>query len=332
MKAYISAISYSLPKKVLTNEELADIFPEWSVEKIANKVGIKTRHIADEGETAVDLAVTAAETLFSEYNLDRNKIDFVLFCTQSPDYLLPASACIIQHRLKLATSVGAVDINQGCSGYIYGLSLAKGLISANIAKQVLLLTGDTYSKYIHELDKGNRTIFGDAATATLVTNDQGLEIGSFILGTNGGGAEDLIIRTGGARNRTQMHQTEIDDAGNIKSANHLFMDGAEIFKFTSENVPQLVDETLKANLIQMCDVNSFIFHQANKYMINYLRKRIKIPEEKFPIYMESVGNTVSSSIPIVLAELRKDEKLTGNILLAGFGVGFSWGGVVIRSK
>ncbi len=179
MKAFIKAISYYLPEKILTNEDLVKEFPEWTVEKIASKVGVTERHIVAENETASDLAVKAAETLFTEHNIDRSTIDFVLLCTQSPDYYLPTSACLIQDRLGLRTSIGALDYNLGCSGFVYGLSLAKGLIAGNIASNVLLITAETYTKHIHPKDKGNRTIFGDGAAATLVSTQGFAEIGNF---------------------------------------------------------------------------------------------------------------------------------------------------------
>ncbi len=193
-KAYIKGISYCLPESIVTNEELVAEFPEWTVEKIANKVGVKERHVAVKDETATDLAVRAAEKLFEE-NPDTAKvsIDFVVFCTQSPDYMLPTSACLIQQRLGLRNDIGAFDFNLGCSGYVYGLSIAKGLIAGNIANNVLLLTGETYNKHLHSRDKGNRTIFGDAATATVVSTEGFAEIGEFALGTDGRGAENLII-------------------------------------------------------------------------------------------------------------------------------------------
>jgi 3-oxoacyl-[acyl-carrier-protein] synthase-3 len=204
MKAFIKAIDYYLPKKVLTNEDLANEFPEWDAEKITFKVGVQKRHIAAEDETAMDMAIQAALKLFDR-SVDKAAVDYLLFCTQSPDYFLPASACIIQDRLGLSKNIGALDFNQGCSGYIYGLSLAKGLISAGIASNVLLLTGEAYTKRLHPKDKGNRTIFGDGASATLISTEGFGEIGEFCLGTDGSGAEHLILKTGGARNPDKMN-------------------------------------------------------------------------------------------------------------------------------
>ena len=331
MKAYIKALTYALGAVEVSNESLVQEFPEWSVEKIADKVGINTRFVAAEYETSADLAVRAAEKLFIENpSILKEEIDFVLFCTQSPDYFLPTSACVIQDRLSLPTSCGALDFNLGCSGYVYGLSLAKGLLLGGIAKNILLLTGETYSKFMHPKDKGNRTIFGDAGSATLISAEGFAEIGNFSLGTDGKGAANLMVKTGGMRNRNTVNDLLFDENGNPLSSDYLFMNGSEIFNFTIEAVPALVKDTLAKNNLQSEDVSGYIFHQANKFMLNFLRKKQKIEENKFHYYMSEVGNTVSSTIPIVLYETKKENKLSGNVLLAGFGVGYSWGGCILK--
>lgn len=330
MKAYINAVSYYLPEKVLTNEELVSEFPEWSVEKIANKVGISQRHISASGETAGDMAVKAAEKLFREHDIDRKQIDFVVLCTQSPDYFLPSTACVLQHRLGLSTSCGAFDIDLGCSGYEYGLAIAKGFIVAGIARNVLLLTSETYTKYIHPQDKGNRTIFGDGATATLVSTSGVAEICDFSLGTDGAGADSLIVKSGASRNPDVLNDLTFDETGNPYSGDYLYMDGKAIFDFTSDAVPAMVDDVLKKNNMSLENVDLVIFHQANKYMINYLRKLLDIDKERFFVCLEDVGNTVSSTIPIALCEAQKEDRLHGNVLIAGFGVGFSWGATILK--
>jgi len=330
MNSFIKAVSYYLPEKILSNEQLAREFPEWTVEKIASKIGVNKRHIAGEDETALDMGLKAAEKLFTENDIDQSTIDFLLFCTQSPDYFLPTSACIIQNRLGLPTSCGALDFNLGCSGYVYGLALAKGLIAGNIAKNVLLITAETYSKHLHPKDKGNRTIFGDAAAASLISTDGFAEIGEFVLGTDGRGAENLIIKTGAGRNKSPINDLRFDENNNPKSSDYLFMDGGEIFNFTSEAVPRLIEDVLKKNHLLKKNIDLFVFHQANKYMMNYLRKLIEIENNKFYICLENTGNTVSSTIPIALYKARRENKLKNKVLLAGFGVGYSWGGVTLK--
>lgn len=308
MKAYIQDIAYYLPEQVLTNAQLAELFPEWTADKVADKLGITERHIAAPNETVTDMAVRAAENLFAQGIAKREDVDFILLCTQSPEYYLPSSACLVQSRLGLSTHCGALDFNLGCSGYEYGLALAKGLIVSNTAKCVLLITAEQYTKYLAEDDKGNRTIFGDGASATIVSTTGFAEIGESVVGTDGRGAEYLIA----------------------SKDKPLYMDGKAIFDFSADVVPEMVAEVLAKNGLKQEQINLFVFHQANKYMINYLRKLLEIDKEHFYIFMEHVGNTVSSTIPIALCEARKEGRLQGNVLLAGFGVGLSWGAVVIK--
>lgn len=329
MKANIKAISYYLPEAVLSNDLIHQEFPEWDIEKISSKTGINSRHISASDEFSSDMAVKAAEKLFAEHNIDKSTIDYLLFCTQSPDYFLPSTACIIQDKLGLNTSIGALDFNLGCSGFVYGLSLAKGLIAGEMAKNVLLITSETYSKFIHPKDKSNKTIFGDAAAATLITAEKGFcSIGNFIFGTDEKGAENLIVKQGGMRFPVSDENEDIkDEFGNVRNDKNLFMNGTEIFNFTGEFVPKLTASILEKSNLTKEDIDLFIFHQANKYMLNHLRKKIKIPEDKFFIAMEHCGNTVSSTIPIALYEAQKQAKLVNNknVILAGFGVGYSWG-------
>jgi 3-oxoacyl-[acyl-carrier-protein] synthase-3 len=330
-KAFIKAMDYYLPQKILTNEELIKDFPEWSVDKIAEKIGINKRHIAEKHETSTDLAIAAGEKLLDQ-GIDKESIDYILLCTQSPDYFLPASACIIQDRLGLSKDIGAIDFNQGCSGFVYGLSLAKGLILGNIAKNVLLLTAETYTKRLHVRDKGSRTIFGDGAAATLVSIEGFAEIEEFCLGTDGSGAEHLIVKTGAARNPEKTNKVEFDENNNPVSPDYIYMNGSEIFSFTLEAVPELVKKTLKKNNVQKTAIDLFIFHQANKYMLDFLRKKLEIEEKKFYMYLLNVGNTVSSTIPIAMCEALKDGSIQKDmrVLLAGFGVGLSWAGCMLK--
>lgn len=331
MESYIKALAYYLPEKIVTNEQLVEEFPEWTVEKIAEKVGVNKRHIAG-NETVSDMAVKAAENLFSENpDINRDDIDFVLVCTQSPDYFLPSTACIVQNRLGLKRSCGAFDFNLGCSGYEYGLATAKGYIAAGIASNILLITSEAYNKHLHQRDKGNRTIFGDAATATLVSTGGFAKIGDFILGTDGSGAENLIVKTGGMAYPDKANDLVYDENGNPRSSDYLYMNGAEIFNFTLRVVPKMVRQTVEKNGLTMDDIDLFVFHQANSFMLSHLRKKLKIEENKFFVNMAEIGNTVSSTIPIALCDVRNAGLLHGNILIAGFGVGLSWGATILKT-
>ena len=329
-------ISYYLPEGKLTNEALETVYanPSWTASKIYRKTGIKSRHIAG-SELVSDMAVKAALNLFAEYGVSPQDVDFVLLCTQSTDYLLPTTACIVQERLGIPTSAGAMDYNLGCSGYVYGLAVAKGLLSASVAKNVLLITSETYTKHINPMDRSTRTVFGDGASATLLTKDDIPRIGEFVLGTDGNGATNLIIPAGGmAKPKNAETSVEKEDAGgNIRSEENLYMNGPEIYAFTLRAVPPLINETLAKNGLTMDEIDYVVLHQANKLVLTSLRDKLDIPDEKFCIDVEELGNTVSSTIPIAIkrAMTRVPEKLKpgSKILIAGFGVGYSWGGTVI---
>ena len=330
-KAYIKGISYYLPERVLTNEELIKEFPEWSVEKVADKVGVYSRHIAAENETAGDMAEKAAMALFAEYSIKSSDIDFVLFCTQSPDYFLPSTACILQNKLSIPTSAGAFDYNLGCSGCIYGMAIAKGLVTAGIAKNVLLLTAETYNKYLHPDDKSNRSIFGDGAAACLISTDGFAEIGEFVLGTDGSGAEYLIVKTGASRHNTFSGGQDVDSEGHTRRDDYLYMNGSAIFNFTLDAVPAMMNQLLIKNQLEKNNIDYYVFHQANKFMLTTIRKVCGIPKDKFYIDLEKVGNTVSSTVLIGLKEcVEKGIIQSGmRIMICGFGVGLSWGGTVL---
>lgn len=332
MAAKIQKIEYFLPEKVLTNDQLSEKFPEWDSKKIEDKIGIKSRHIAGEDETALDMAEKACFKLLE--GIDKDRIDFLILCTQSPDYFLPASACLLQERLGLQRNTGAFDFNLGCSGFIYGLALSKGLIASGIANTILLVMSETYSKHIHPRDKANLSIFGDASAAVLITRSDSEQIGEFVLGTDGRGYNNLIVNNGCFRNKKYFEKEPDFMDGIFKSPDHLFMNGPEIFNFTIETVPQLVSDIIKKNNLDFEAIDYFVYHQANKYMLDYLRKKSKIPIEKFYNNIINTGNTVSSTVPIALKNLM-DQNLIKigsgkKILLAGFGVGYSWGATIIE--
>lgn len=315
MNAVIRAVEYHLPEARLTTEELAAEFPEWSVAQIALKTGIEQRHIAAADECASDLAFAAATKLFAGGACTPEDIDFILFCTQSPDYLLPTTACLLQDRLGIPRTAGALDFNLGCSGFVYGLGLAKGLIATGQASKVLLLTADTYSKYLGQSDKSVRTIFGDAGAATLVVADDKEGVGQLVYGTDGRGGKNLIVKGGGSR------QPEM--------SGDLYMNGRDVFTFTVREIPPLVGRLLDACSMKLDDVDFFVFHQANRYMLDFIRERMGIPAEKFCVEMADCGNTVSSTIPIALKRAAERIKEGASVMLVGFGVGYSWGATMI---
>jgi 3-oxoacyl-[acyl-carrier-protein] synthase-3 len=298
-------IGYHLPEQVLTNEMLQEEVPEYNVKRAASKIGVTRRHVAD-GESILFMALKAAQQVVDRHDL--SLIDYVILCTQSSEYHLPNLACILQERLGLRTDIGALDINLGCSGYVYGLSLANGLLFSNQANQVLLVTSEAYTQHIAKEDAGNRMIFGDGATATLVSYS--LPHPSFVFGTDGRGAENLIVPRYGT----------------------LTMNGAEIFAFTIQEVPKAVREVVSRYNLELDAVDYFIFHQANHYMLDHLRRTLKIPQEKFYNDIRYTGNTVSSSIPLALRDCmeRRVVSVGDKVLLCGFGVGYSWAATILE--
>jgi 3-oxoacyl-[acyl-carrier-protein] synthase-3 len=316
----------------LDNAELVRLFGTWTEEKIFSKTGVLRRRVVD-GELVSDLAAGAGERLFEEHGVRRGEIDFLLLCTECPDHFLPATACIVQHRLGLRKDIGALDYNLGCSGYIYGLALAKGLIVSGTARNVLLITADTITRAVHPKDKSTRAIFGDAAAATLLEASGGEGVGNFSLGTDGGGADKLIIPAGAwAHPSSPETRAETTNRwGNVRTPENLYMDGPEVLNFTLEVSPSCLDEVLKRNGVTLSDIDMVVLHQASRILLEKVRKALGIPEEKFVIDIENYGNTASSTIPIALRDMELAGRLKkgSKVLLMGFGVGLSWGGAVL---
>jgi 3-oxoacyl-[acyl-carrier-protein] synthase III len=328
IRACISAIEYYLPEQELTNADLAGDFPQWSPEKIFAKTGITRRHIAAPSETSVDIAVKAAEKLFARGAVAPGQVDFLILCTQTPDFFLPTSACIVQDRLRVSVKAGSFDINQGCAGFIYGLAAAKGLVESGAATRVLLLTADTYTRLVRKSDWNVRSLFSDGAAATLVSSalpaDGGARhfIGPFCFGTDGSGAERLIVRTGGFRT----------PASASAEAPFVEMNGPAIFAFGLERVPQAVGELLQKDGTPLSAVDLFVFHQASSVMLEALRRSLAIPTERFFVNIADHGNTVSSTIPIALRDAHAQGRIRplDTVLLSGYGVGLSWGATMVR--
>lgn len=331
----IASIEYYLPEQVLTNEELQSLFVDWTAEKIYLKTGISARHIASENECASDLGVKAAHNLMEQNGIKPADIDILIFCTQTPDYCMPPTACIVQDRLGLPTSCAAFDINLGCSGFVYGLWMASAYIRSGMVRNILLITADTYSKLIHPLDKSVRTLFGDAGAAALISADGGIaHVRDFALGTDGSGHRNLIAPTSGFRipRSAETAMEKEDESGNVRSLDNLYMNGPSIFAFTMRVVPKNIQELLNKAKLDLNDIDWFVFHQANKFMLQNLMRKLRIPESKAPLCLENYGNTVSSSIPITLRDYQKAGLLQGGdrIMLVSFGVGYSWGSVLLE--
>lgn len=324
--AAIGPISVHFPERIETNEILEQENPSWDMTLIASKTGIHARRIAAEDECSSDLGVAAAQKLFEEQDIDPESIDFLLFCTQTPDYALPTTACMMQERLGLRTSIGALDFNLGCSGFVYGLSLANGLIQSGAAKRILFITAETYSKFIHKTDRSLRTIFGDGAAATLIESADKPSLQAFEFGTDGTGANTLFTNCGGYR----REEDGLKPSSRKRWPSQLYMDGPSLISFTVGKIPWLVENICKKANLNREDFAYYLFHQATYKMLEQLRLALCVPEEKLPIMIEQIGNTVSCTLPILIDQMRSQKKLDKDTpnLLVGFGVGWSWAGCV----
>ncbi len=334
MKAYIKHIAEYYPKYILSNDDFFNIFPELKQKKdTLLKVGVSNRYVVDKETTASDLAFFAAEKLFNESQIDKKEIDFLIFCSTEFDHYTPTTSAILQHRLNLSNNIGSVDIVSSCTGFIHSISHAKGLIEANDHKNVLLLCVSTLTKTFHKKDANSQFLFGDAATAILISNRKEEGIGKFIHGTDGGRSDYIMIRDGGARNEltTNSFLEDVNEYGNTTCNANFFMNGTGVFLFGLKTVPNIINNILRKNNISIEEIDYFVLHQANEFLLKALQKKLGIPDEKFIIHMQNTGNTVAATIPIALNCLMKTRNLKkgDKILIAAFGTGLTWGGTII---
>jgi 3-oxoacyl-[acyl-carrier-protein] synthase-3 len=303
-------------------------------EKIAKSIGISERRVAPESVCTSDLCCEAAERLLAELQWDREQISGLIFITQTPDYVLPATSYSLHHRLHLPDTAYAFDVSLGCSGYVYGLWIAASLMQTG-GDKVLLLVGDTISKVASPQDQTTTFVFGDAGSATALELSPDAAPMIFEVGSDGSGEQSLIVPAGGFRYRRDEHSSlrTARENGNLRSDEDLYMDGPEVFTFTLKRVPTLVKSILKSARCEISDIDSFVFHQANVFMLSHLAKRMKIPDEKLVIAFGNYGNTSSASIPLAMVTSSLRERMTTHptrLLLAGFGVGFSWAGAILN--
>lgn len=329
----ISGIASAVPMHFRTIQDDIPIFGKNETSKISQSIGVNSRHIAPPHLCTSDICYFAAKSLLNDACISRDSIDALIFVSQTPDYRLPATSCILQNRLGFRTECAAFDLNMGCSGYVYGLWVASTIIAAGNAQQVLLLVGDTSSKLISSKDRSTSLLFGDSGTATLLSKTANDKIMYFNLGTDGSGYNNLIIPAGGCRNPSN-ESTRIailKENGNLRSDEHLYMNGAEVFAFTLQRVPPMIDILLKYSKYLQDDIDYYIFHQANKFIVDYLAKKMKLPVSKVPINTYRYGNTSSASIPLILTDILSKQLKTTELKLvfSGFGVGYSWGSVCL---
>jgi 3-oxoacyl-[acyl-carrier-protein] synthase-3 len=333
MPVTICGASYHQPKKIYSNQDFFKEFPE-SIGASLEKTGVVSRAVADKSEVSSDLALAAAEKLIEQENIDRSRIGLLVYCSADFDYYTPATACVLHGKLDLPSSCGAMDLTLGCSAYIYALSAIKGMMETNGIENALLLTASTLTRLIHPKDRSNRFLFGDAGSATLISNKQEGSIGPFVFGTDGKGFEKIMVRDGYLRhpytNASWIDRK--DEFGNVTNDGSFFMDGLNVFLFSVRVVPKMIAEVLAKASMKQDEIDLFIFHQPNVFLNETLRKKMNIPEEKFVHCMDKFGNTVQATIPIAISESIRNGRLKPgmNVLLAGFGVGLSWAATIVR--
>ena len=333
MSLIINSIEYYLPETILTNEELQNECPEWDLDKVAEKSGVYQRHIAGENETAYDLSVKACDRLFQTN--DKNDIDGIIYCTQSPDYIMPSNSFLLHNYLNLTHKVFAFDFNHACTGYIYCLAMANAFVLAGMAKQILLVTADTYSKYINKKDRSTRVLFGDGAAATIVKESiERRGIIDIALGSVGSGYNKFWIPAGGLRlPKSDSTSVEIeDDGGNKRTHNDIQMDGFGVWSFINSVAPKQIESLLMRNNLEKTDVDQFVFHQASKMTLESIMRLMKLNDENVFNNIQNIGNTVSSSIPIALKDALDQQKIEigSTLILSGFGVGLSYGAILME--
>lgn len=327
----IRAMSACVPQKIMYNKDLAYLMSEDEIEKVIRNVGISERRYADKGVCSSDLCQRAAEKLFEDNLINKEEIDALIFVSQTSDYHQPATAPLLQHKLGLSTSTLCFDVNLACSGYVYGLSIAYAYASMQGIRNVLLLVGETMSKTVSQYDKVSTPLFGDAGTATLVSNGD-FSDAVFSLHSDGAGNDIIKIPYGGYRNSSCPEGfLEISDAeGNVRTGEQFYMDGMDVFNFGMRVEPKDIKILLKECMMSIDDVDLLIYHQANKFMTDFFSKRLKIPEDKTPYCLEKFGNTSSASIPLTIVSELKDKYFKRKrVIISGFGAGLSWATAMI---
>jgi 3-oxoacyl-[acyl-carrier-protein] synthase-3 len=328
----IRAIEYSLPQKRVTNSELSALHPSWRMAQLELRTGVLERAIAAPGETALDLGYSAAKKLLQEHSIPPDSIDALILCSQSPEYIMPPGSCLLQHKLGLRKDTACFDFNLACSGFVYGLAMSMGFVAAFDWKRILFITADTYSKYISPGDRALVTLFGDGAAATCLDVSEKFSAHAardVSLYTDGAHGLSFCIPAGGAHlpasDKTKISKTDV--VGNIRTDENIHMDGKAIVDFVVREIPPAIEMFLKRNGLSKGDIDLFLFHQASKVSLDRLLELLQIPAAKAFSNLSKIGNTVSSSIPILLRDAQEQNivKPGMKVLLVGFGVGLSWG-------
>ena len=327
-------VASAVPDQIVTAEDEAAIFGAAEMKKIARNTGIRARRVAPPGICTSDMCLEAAKGLLAAAGWNRESIDTLIFVSQTPDYILPATSCSLHGRLELSDSCATFDVNLGCSGYTHGLWLASNLIASGASRRVLLLAGETSTRSVFPQDRSSRPLFGDAGTATLLERDETAGPTYFRLGTDGSGQNHLIVPGKSFRlpHSDKTREPRVQDDGNTRDLESVYMDGSEVFLFTLSRIPPLVESILQAASWSVDQVDAFVFHQANSFILKHLAETMGVPLDKVPLGMERYGNTSSASIPLTMSACLAERLSQGSarLVLAGFGVGFSWSAVALE--
>lgn len=333
MSIGIEAIESCLGSQRLDNSRLAAENPDWDLENLTLRTGVKSRPIASDGETALDFGLLASEKLLAGTGISPTDLDALIFCTQTPDYIMPPNSTVLHGWLGMRPDTMAFDITLACSGFVYGVGLARGLIASKSAKRVLLVTADTYSKLIRPDDRSVRSLFGDGGCATLIS--EGCEhytISDISFGTDGKKYDRFIVRNGGARNVTDRTLSATQAEISQEATSYIEMDGFAILTFFNRTVPQTVRSLLQSNGLSTDDICLFLFHQASRVALESITSALGVEKERVVIDMEDTGNLVSASIPVALKRIMDKRQLKpgDRVVLCGFGVGLSWATCIVR--
>lgn len=332
----ITAMAGCVPKNVINNFKYCEFFPEDQVREVVNKIGVFERRFADDKTCSSDLCFAAAEKLIADNNIDRSEIDLLIFISQTPDYRMPATSVILQNRLGLPNSTMAFDINLGCSAFIYGLSTAYSYMQQGMLRKVLILDGETRSKVYSPKDRRSAFLFGDGGVAVLIENKDYFQDSFFSLNSDGS-KEDLIkIKAGGYRYPSSvdtLKEKVVDEYGNIRTDEQGYMNGGDVFNFVIREIPQDIKKVVKYSGVDICDIDYYVFHQANNFINSYLAKKLKLDTNKIPSTISKFGNTSSVSLPLTIISELKGQFDTGKkLLLSAFGVGMTWASAIINLK
>lgn len=331
----LRGIAACVPSMVEENSDLIHM-QAYDIDKLVSTTGIERRHIISAGTCTSDLCLKAAERLIGELNWEKKEIEALIFVSQTPDYILPATSCLLQDKLGLSTECITLDISLGCSGFVYGLSTLANYMQAGMIRKALLLAGDTSSLTCSKEDKSSYPLFGDAGTATALEFSEGEDGFKFHLGSDGSGSQAIIINDGGYRSPFCEESLIVDEIADGINRNklHLALDGMDVFSFGITKAPETVNALLTRFNIDKEKIDFFYFHQANKMMNDRIRKKLLLPEDKVPLSLKQFGNTSSASIPLTMVTQTARELSSGQneILACGFGVGLSWGSVCFTAK